>query len=100
MKQHRYRITVEHIADAKGNPIDGAAPLQFEARNHDELLSIVERVRSRGEFDADTAAAMAVGMKLFGEVMLENRDHPLFADFFPHFVDFIKQLKKGIVPQA
>jgi hypothetical protein len=26
-------------------------------------------------------------------VMLENKDHPLFEDFRPHFVEFMKKLK-------
>ena len=37
-----------------------------------------------------------VRLKLFGEVMLENRGHPLFAEFMPQFGDFMKKLKKGI----
>ncbi|MGL4410083.1 MAG: DUF3861 family protein [Zoogloea sp.] len=44
---------------------------------------------------AESATAFAVGLKLFGEVMLENRQHPLFADFLPQFGQFMKQLKKG-----
>ena len=50
MKGYRYRITVEPLADAKGEPIP-QAPLVFEAGNHDELLGLAQRVRERGEFD-------------------------------------------------
>ncbi|AZY49205.1 DUF3861 domain-containing protein [Bordetella avium] len=99
MKQHRYRITVEHLADAHGQPSTHAGPLQFETGNHDDILAIVERVKQRGDLDARSATAMAVGLKLFGEIMLENRSHPLFAAFRPHFADFMKHLKSG-VPQA
>ncbi len=95
MKQHRYRITVEHLADARGNPSTHAEPLRFEAGNHDDILAIAERMRGRGEFPAETANALAVGLKLFSEVMLENRGHPLFADFAPHFRAFMQHLKKG-----
>jgi hypothetical protein len=95
MKQHRYRITVEHLADQNGAPSTHAAPLQFEAGNHDDILAVVERIRSRGDLPAESATAFAVGLKLFGEVMLENRQHPLFADFLPQFGQFMKQLKKG-----
>ena len=95
MKQHRFRITVEHLADADGNPSTHTGPLQFEVGNHDDILAIVERTRQRDDFDANTAAAFAVGLKLFGEVMLENRKSPLFADFVPHFGDFMKKLKSG-----
>ena len=43
MPGYRYRITVEPIADRKGEPID-KAPISFEVENHDEILSIVERL--------------------------------------------------------
>lgn len=95
MKQHCYRITVEHLADAKGEPSAYAEPLQFEAGSHDDLFVIVERIRARGEFDADTAAALAIGLKLFGGVMMAHRDHPLFAELAPHFGAFMKRLKQG-----
>lgn len=95
MKQHRYRITVEHLLDADGNPSIHDAPLAFETGNHDDVLAIVERIHNAGLFDARTSAAFAVGLKLFGEVMLENRTHPLFAEFVPHFRDFMKQLKSA-----
>jgi len=32
-------------------------------------------------------------LKLFSEVMLENKGHDLFSEFQPHFVDFMKKLK-------
>lgn len=98
MKQHRYRITVEYIEDANGNP-QHQEPLVFETGNHDEIIGIVELVRSRELFDAQTTAAFVVGQKIFGEVMLENRSNPLFTEFWPHFLEFMKQLK-GVVKQG
>jgi hypothetical protein len=95
MRQHRYRYTIEHLADARGAPSTYPAPLAFEAGNHDDLFAIVERVRGRGDLDADAATALAVGLKLFGEVMLEHRGHPLFESFAPHFGDFMKRLKQA-----
>jgi len=95
MKQHRYRITVEHLSDVRGEPSTYAEPLRFEAGNHDDVFAVVERVRARGDLPPDSATAFAVGLKLFGEVMLENRGHPLFADFAPQFGEFMKTLKKG-----
>ncbi|HEY0064695.1 MAG TPA: DUF3861 domain-containing protein [Telluria sp.] len=93
MKQHTYRITVEHLSDAKGQPSTYEAPLQFEVGNHDDLFSIVERMRQRQEFDCATNTALAVGLKLFSEVMLEHRESALFADLLPHFSAFMKKLK-------
>lgn len=95
MKQHRYRITVEHTMDENGFPAKNEAPLRFEVGNHDDIISIVQRLRRRGDFDMNTAAAFGVGLKLFGEVMLSNRDNPLFSAIQPHFAQFMKELKKG-----
>ncbi len=40
MKQHQYRITVEHLADAKGQAVE-AQSIQFNAPNHDDLFAIL-----------------------------------------------------------
>lgn len=95
MKQHRYRVTLEYLADANGNP-QQCEPLVFEVGNHDEIFGIVERVRSCEVLDAQATAALVVGQKLFGEVMLENRSNPLFADLRPHFLAYIKKLKGSV----
>jgi hypothetical protein len=95
MKQHRYRITVEHLADAQGQALPGATPLAFEVGNHDDIAAVAERMRQRGDLPADSATAFAVGLKLFSEVMLENREHALFRDFAPHFKAFMQTLKRG-----
>lgn len=95
MKQHRYRITVEHLRDANGQPSHYDAPLQFEVGNHDDIFSVVERMRHRIDFDENTNTALAVGLKLFSEVMLENRGNPLFEDLLPHFPAFMKKLKSA-----
>ena len=94
MRRHQYRITVEPIAT------DAPLPLQFEVEAHDEILSLVERSRQRGDFDADTAAAFIVGLKLLGEVMLKNRNHPLFEEFGPQFGQFMQRLKGKPAPSA
>lgn len=93
MKSHHYRITVEHTADPQGNVPNPPASVQFNAANHDELLGIIARIRARGEFDADTSASFALGLKLLGEVMLTHRDHPLFTELGPAFGQFMKRLK-------
>lgn len=93
MKQHRYRITLEHLADAKGGP--GAnAPLTFEARNHDDLFAIIERMRGKGLLaEPDQAASLALGLKLLAEVTLENRDDPFFAELRGPLREFIVRIK-------
>ena len=96
MKQHRYRITVEHLSDLNGGPSPYNAPLSFEAGNHDDLFRIVEKVRGRGDFDVETATAFAIGLKLFGEVVMQNRQLPGFEGMGPQCGVFMKKLKQGI----
>ncbi|WP_050477916.1 DUF3861 domain-containing protein [Herbaspirillum rhizosphaerae] len=92
MREHRYRITMEHLATASEGQTQHA-PLQFETGNHDDLFGIIDKIRSKNQFDADTSAALALGLKLFGEVMLKNRKHPLFEDIQSPLRDFIGKLK-------
>jgi Domain of Unknown Function with PDB structure (DUF3861) len=98
MNSYLYRITMEMIAGQKGEPVTGKS-LTFETRNHDDILSIVERLQSRDDFSADTAASLGVGLKLLSEVALEQRENPLFAPLRDHLREFILELKKG-TPQS
>ena len=93
MKGHLYRLTLEHLEDPKGNPVD-KPPMQFEVKNHDDLYDIVEKVQNKGLFDADEATALAIGLKLFREVMLHHRDNAVFKELDPHFSEFMKAFKK------
>ena len=88
MSQYRYRVTLEALPEARDS-------LQFDVGCHDDIFAVVNKLRQRGDFDEASATAFGVGMKLFGEVMLENRDHPLFAEFRPHFAQFMRALKQG-----
>lgn len=94
MKGHRYRLTLEYLEDAKGQP-EERPPLQLEVRNHDDLYAIVERVKAKGLFaDDDEAAAFALGLKLFREVMLQYRKHELFQPLDAQFSEFMKAFKQ------
>lgn len=95
MKQHLYRITVEYLSDAEGNP-QQSEPLVFEAASHDEIHGIVELVRNSEILDAQSTAALVVGQKLLGGVVKDNRKNPVFAEFWPQFVAFMKSFK-GLV---
>lgn len=96
MKQHQYQVCVKHIADAKGQPSGYNDVLQFNTRNHDDIFKIVEKIQQSQLLDQESAASFAVGLKLFGETLLENKDLPLFKDFMPQFVEFMHALKKTI----
>lgn len=99
MKQHRYRVTLEHLATARGEP-GTHEPLVFEARNHDDLFEIIARIRSKGLLEEpDQAASLALGLKLLAEVTLENREDPFFAGLRGPLREFIQQIK-GATPKG
>jgi hypothetical protein len=91
---HRYRITVEHLADPRATP--GTERLiRFEVVNHDDLLELIDRMKDREILPRHEVAEFTVGLKLFGEVMLRHRQNPLFGEMKPHFANFMKHLKQG-----
>ena len=92
MNSYRYRITVEALTGAKGEPVEGRS-LIFDASNHDDILGIVERMRARLPFDAHTTAALGVGLKVFSEVALMHRHDPMFATIRPALSEFTRELK-------
>ena len=95
MSAHQYCVTLEYLG-GKHAGAEAHTPLRFEAGNHDDLFDIVERVRGANLTDADQAAALALGLKLFGEVMLAHRKDPLFAPLQPAFSEFMAAFKQRI----
>jgi len=98
MNSYRYKITVEALTGANGEPVEGRT-LSFEAANHDDILGIVERMRARLPFDGDTIASLGIGLKLFSEVALMERDDPMFAVIRPALGEFVRGLKQRSVAQ-
>jgi hypothetical protein len=92
MNSYRYKITVEALTGAKGEPVKGRT-LSFEAANHDDILGIVDRMRARLPFDGDTVASLGIGLKLFSEVALIQRNDPMFAAIRPALGEFVRGLK-------
>jgi hypothetical protein len=93
-RANRYRVTIEPLALASGLAVSHG-PLQLEVENHDEILGIVGRLQEKNPFnDTHQAAAFAIGLKLFSEVMLKNRSHPWFEELLPAFRVFMEKLKK------
>jgi hypothetical protein len=93
MKRHRYKVTLEHLATAADHQTLHQEPLVFEAINHDDIFTIVERVRSGTDLDAHEAASVAVGLKLLSEVALIHRREELFSDLSAALGAFIGKLK-------
>lgn len=93
MKQHQYRITVEHLADMQGNPAENQS-LTFNAPNHDDLFMLLEKVKqNRPDINGEDLTHFLIGLKLFGEVVLENRDDEFFAQFSPFVKEIMLTLK-------
>jgi len=94
-KHNKYKITLEHLYSPK--ELDLNAPLQFEFENHDEVFTIIEKIKANNPFeDENQATEFAIGLKLFSEVMLKNRENPLFEELLPAFVSFMKKLKASV----
>ncbi len=68
---------------------------EFTTYNHDDIFKVLGFIQKTELVDDESAKAFAVGLKLFGEVLLENKDVPLFKEFMPQFVQFMKALKKS-----
>ena len=92
--KHKYRITLEHIEDNHGTPLANQT-VSFETENHDDIFALMQKTQGKMPFSEATSQAFCVGLKLVGEVLLEHRDNPTFANFAPHFGTFMKSLKRG-----
>lgn len=100
MKQHTYTVTLKHELDAKGEPVTEDKTLELSVKNHDDIFQVIEKMKNFGHFDdPEEATRFALGLKLFGEVILENKGHPLFEELGPQFGAFMKKLKKGAQPR-
>lgn len=91
MSKHRYHITVDYLADNKGNEINQS--IQFDAPNHDDIFHIIELTKQHEGFTPEIAARFAVGLKLFSEVLLENKDNEFCAALRPHMMEIMGVIK-------
>ncbi|MDE1178291.1 MAG: DUF3861 domain-containing protein [Edaphobacter sp.] len=88
---YRYRITVEALTENAA-----MHQMSFEAANHDDIMAVVQRIDGKLALDEDATRAFAVGLKLFGETILQNRDNLLFQQIRPAFGDFMRSLKQQL----
>ncbi|AYH01873.1 DUF3861 domain-containing protein [Pectobacterium parmentieri] len=82
-----YQITVEEKDEQKRT-------LSFAFSLHDDLLKLLEKVDGKMDMTPEQTQAFMVGLKLFGEVMMQQRKHPLFKEFAAPFREFMMNLKK------
>ncbi|MBS4431749.1 DUF3861 family protein [Pectobacterium punjabense] len=82
-----YQITVEEKDEQQRT-------LSFEFSLHDDLFKLLEKVDGKMDMTLEQTQAFMVGLKLFGEVMMQQRKHPLFKEFAAPFREFMMNLKK------
>lgn len=93
-RTHTYRLTLARQDLGLGEAAPPRA-LELAFDHHDELFAIIDRLRQKDPFgDAAQATEFAIGLKLFSEVMLNNRSHPLFEELWPAFRLFMAKLKR------
>ena len=94
-KYNHYKVTLEHQYSPKGDTLHTPVTVVFD--NHDNIFNIIEKLRERDLFNnIEQATEFAIGLKMFSEVMLRNRENSLFSEFAPAFKEFMQKLKSGI----
>lgn len=79
---NNYHLTLKENKLKDGS--EGLKEISFNFENHDDLFNILERVKNKGKLEKESDnTELIIGLKLFSEVMLRNKKHELFADFFP-----------------
>ena len=92
-RSNKYHLTLELKQYATGET-EPAKSLEIDFSNHDEVFAIIESVREKDPFkDQEQATEFALGLKLFSEVMIKNRNNPLFEELKDAFPLFMKRLK-------
>ncbi|WP_462267650.1 DUF3861 family protein [Mucilaginibacter sp.] len=92
-KSNKYNLTLSLNQYANGTS-EPARQLNLDVNNHDEIFGIIEWLQEKDPFnDKLQAAQFSLGLKLFSEVMVQNRNHPLFKELNEAFPAFMKRLK-------
>ncbi len=91
-RNNTYQLTLKELTLKDGS--EGEKTLTFDFDNHDNLFHIFDVIQSKNLFDNEqTAQEFALGLKLFTEVMIKNKQHPLFEELRPAIMEFMKKLK-------
>lgn len=91
-RNNTYQLDLKELKLKDGS--EGTKNVSLEFDNHDDIFNIFEVVKSKKIFDDEnTATEFALGLKLFTEVMLKNKQNPLFEELRPAIMEFMKKLK-------
>lgn len=92
-KDNHYRITIEEVSVEEGRE---AKSLIFEVQDREDMLNIVDKIGQGSGLEPVDATRVGVALRLLGPVMMKDRKHPLFADFMPHFRNFMQNMKSTV----
>ncbi|MDH5911341.1 DUF3861 domain-containing protein [Vibrio splendidus] len=95
-KHNNYRITIEEVSVKEDRELQ---TMQFEIEDRENMFEIVEKIKQDSGLDEQSAARLGVSIRLLGPMMMQDRKHPLFVDFMPHFRNFMQNLKKTLKGQ-
>ena len=92
MKKNGFKVTIERLdTQAAGQDV-----ISFETYNHDDLIALSKRINAT----SDEELSRLIGIKLFGEAMLDDRKNPLYEEIFPAFKNFMKRFKESAAATA
>jgi hypothetical protein len=92
-RQNSYRVSLAPLDTASGASDATLGAVEFVHHNHDDIARIVAFAQTSSGLNADSAAAMAVGLKLLSQTVLEHKDNPLFDGMRQPLREFIRMLK-------
>ena len=95
-KGNHYKLILEQteLLD-KDTPLQ--APIVLDFMNHDEIFKIIEMIKSKNPFENENQSAeFAIGLKLFLEVVMKNKNNPIFEDLLPAIKAFMPKLKENL----
>ena len=94
-KFNTYQIHLKEKAPKNGTS-DGKR-LEFQFVNHDDIMQLMSFIKNKKIFNEQRDnIEFLLGLKLFSQVMLRNRNHELFTDFGPEFGIFMKKFKSHV----
>ena len=95
-KGNHYKLILEQteLLD-KDTPLQ--APIVLDFMNHDEIFKIIEMIKSKNPFENENQSVeFAIGLKLFLEVVMKNKNNPIFEDLLPAIKAFMPKLKENL----
>jgi Domain of Unknown Function with PDB structure (DUF3861) len=88
--QHHYCLDLKSLSE------DKPRSLTIEFKNHDDIFRIIDLANEKNIFpEASDNTEFAIGLKLFSEIILRNRHHPLFTEIQPALRDMMNRLKRS-----